>query len=160
MWIRRLKVTDCAGVADASVDLEPGLNVLHGPNELGKSTLVEAVRAVLLLQSGSTAAGALDDWHDGGPPQVALTFERDDRVWRVRKTFKKGGGQTFLDFSRDGRDFTMDKQGREVDGKLNEMLGWGAKPGTPSASPISTVRSGNWTAGSRRRSGTGPRRRA
>lgn len=129
MWIRRLEVSDCAGIAHASVDLEPGLNVLHGPNELGKSTLVEAVRAVLLLQSGSTAAGALDDWHDGGPPRVALTFERDDRIWRVRKTFKKGGGQSFLDFSRDGRDFTTDSsQGREVDGKLNEMLGWGATP--------------------------------
>lgn len=128
MWIRRLEVSDFAGIAGAGVDLEPGLNVLHGPNELGKSSLVEAVRAALLLQSGSSAAVVLDDWHGGGPPSVALTFERDERVWRVRKTFKKGGGQSFLDFSRDGGDFTTDKRGREVDGKLNEMLGWGARP--------------------------------
>ena len=126
--IRRLEISDCAGIASAEVDLEPGLNVLHGPNELGKSSLVEAVRAVLLLQSGSSAAVMLDDWHGGGPPSVALTFERDERVWRVRKTFKKGGGQSFLDFSRDGRDFTTDKRGREVDGTLSEMLGWGARP--------------------------------
>ncbi len=128
MWIRRLEVSDCAGIADASVDLESGLNVLHGPNELGKSTLVEAVRAVLLLQSGSSAAAALDDWHGGGQPSVGLTFERDEQVWRVRKTFKRGGGQAFLEFSRDGRDFSTDSRGREVDGKLNEMLGWGASP--------------------------------
>lgn len=128
MWIRRLEVSDCAGIAGAAVDLEPGLNVLHGPNELGKSSLVEAVRAVLLLQSGSSAASVLDDWHGGGPPSVALTFEREERVWRVRKTFKKGGGQSFLDFSRDGRDFTTDKRGREVDGTLSEMFGWGARP--------------------------------
>ena len=49
-------------------------------------------------------------------------------MWRVRKTFKKGGGQSLLDFSRDGRDFTTDKRGREVDGTLSEMLGWGARP--------------------------------
>ena len=128
MWIRRLEVTDCAGIAAASVDLEPGLNVLFGPNELGKSSLVEAMRAVLLLQSGSTAAAVLDDWHSDGPPEVALTFERDERVWRVRKTFKRGGGRAFLDYSPDGRDFTTDSRGREVDGRLNEMLGWGALP--------------------------------
>lgn len=128
MWIRRLEVSDCAGIADASVDLEPGLNVLYGPNELGKSTLVEAARAVLLAQSGSSAAGVLDDWHADGPPTIALTFEQGRRVWRVRKTFKRGGGQAFLEFSRDGRDFSTDSRGREVDGKLNEMLGWGASP--------------------------------
>ncbi len=128
MWIRRLEVVDCAGIAAASIDLEPGLNVLHGPNELGKSSLAEAVRAVLLLQSGSSAAGVLDDWHSDAPPTVSLTFEQDQRVWRVRKTFKRGGGQAFLDFSRDGRDFSTDSRGREVDGRLNEMLGWGATP--------------------------------
>ena len=128
MWIRRLEVAHCAGIAEASVDLQPGLNVLHGPNELGKSSLVEALRAVLLVQCGSSAAGVLDDWHSDAPPTVALTFERDQRVWRVRKTFKRGGGQAFLDFSRDGRDFSTDSRGREVDGKLNRMLGWGAMP--------------------------------
>ena len=129
MWIRRLEVADCAGVAAASVDLQPGLNVLHGPNELGKSSLVEAVRAALLLQSGSSAASALDNWHSDEPPTVALTFEQEaQKVWRVRKIFKKGGGQTLLEFSRDGRDFSTDSRGREVDGRLNNMLGWGAMP--------------------------------
>ena len=128
MWIRRIEVADCAGIAAASVDLERGLNVLHGPNELGKSSLVEAVRAALLVQSGSSVAEVLDDWHSDAPPMVALTFEQDQRVWRVRKTFKRGGGEAFLEFSRDGRDFSTDSRGREVDGQLNDMLGWGVMP--------------------------------
>ena len=128
MWIRRLKVADCAGIADASVDLKPGLNVLHGPNELGKSSLAEAVRAVLLVQSGSSAARVLDDWHSDAPPTVALTFEQEaQKVWQVRKTFRIGGSESYLSFSRDGRDFSTDSRGREVDGRLNEMLGWGAR---------------------------------
>ena len=103
--------------------------MLHGPNELGKSSLAEAVRAVLLLQSGSSAARVLDDWHSERPPSVALTFEQEaQKVWQVRKTFKVGGGKSYLAFSRDGRDFSTDSRGREVDGKLNEMLGWGATP--------------------------------
>ena len=54
MWIRQLDVTDCAGIKAASVSLQPGLNVLHGPNELGKSTLVKAIRATLLLPPGGS----------------------------------------------------------------------------------------------------------
>ena len=125
MWIKSLEVTDCAGIASASVDLEPGLNVLHGPNELGKSTLVKAIRAALLLQSSSTAADELHDWQADAPPTVTLTFEQEaQRIWRVRKRFGSGGF-TYLDFSCDGEDFSQDYKGREVDGELRNILRWG-----------------------------------
>ncbi len=128
MRIVRLEALHCAGIEHAAVDLKPGLNVLHGPNELGKSTLVEAVRTVLLVQSSSVTASVLDDWHGDSRPAVSLTFERKERIWRVSKTFRPGGGSSALDFSRDGHEFTGDSRGREVDGKLHEMLGWGALP--------------------------------
>ena len=128
MWIRRLHVTDCAGIADASIDLEFGLNVLHGPNELGKSSLVSAVRAALLLQSSSSAAEPLRDWHADAAPVVELTFEEEaQRVWRVRKSFASSGGYAYLDFSRDGSEFTQDGRGGEVDGKLRDLLRWGVE---------------------------------
>ena len=95
MWIKRLQVTDWAGIASAAIDLEPGLNVLHGPNELGKSSLVNAIRAALLLQSTSAAAAPLRDWHADAPPRVTLTFEQEaQRVWRVRKSFGSAAGVT------------------------------------------------------------------
>ena len=126
MWIRRLEVTHCAGIAAASVDLEPGLNVLYGPNELGKSTLAAAIRAALLLQSQSTAAEPLSDWHTDALPEVTLTFEQErGHNWRIRKRFGGSGGYAYLDFSRDGRDFTQDSRGREVDGALQALLRWG-----------------------------------
>ena len=105
MWIRRLEVTHCAGIAAAGIDLEPGLNVLHGPNELGKSSLVAAIRAALLLQSTSTAAENLFDWNSIEPPATTLVLEQEPgRVWKVRKAFGKGG-HAYLDFSRDGKEF-------------------------------------------------------
>lgn len=126
MWIRRLEVTHCAGIAAASVDLAPGLNVLHGPNELGKSTLAAAIRAALLLQSQSSAAEPLRDWHIDALPEVTLTFEQEPgRNWRVRKRFGGSGAYAYLDFSRDGRDFAQDSRGREVDGALQALLRWG-----------------------------------
>ena len=125
MWIRRLEVTHCAGIAAAGIDLAPGLNVLHGPNELGKSSLVAAIRAALLLQSSATAADALRDWNTVESPTVSLTFEQETgRIWRVRKTFGRGGN-AYLDFSKDGEDFATESKGREVDGTLQNLLRWG-----------------------------------
>ena len=127
MWIRQLSVRHFAGIRSADLSLEHGLNVLHGPNEIGKSTLVNAMRAALLLQHGATAARDFEDWHTDQPPQVALTFETGpQRIWRVRKSFGKGSdGSSYLDFSRDGRTFTQDAKGREVDGRIRDLLQWG-----------------------------------
>ena len=126
MWIRRIEVRHCAGIAEAAVDLQRGFNVLHGPNELGKSTLVSALRAAFLLPAKSSTASVLQDWNAQEPPEVGVTFEGDDgRVWRIRKTFSGGSGKAFLDASRDGVDFVTDARGREVDGKLRDILRWG-----------------------------------
>lgn len=129
MWIRQLDVADCAGIKAASVSLQPGLNVLHGPNELGKSTLVKAIRAALMLPASSTAADSLRPWNVDRAPGVTLTFEQEEqRVWRVRKRFGRSSSQTYLDFSRDGRDFSQDGHGREVEGSLQSILRWGIEP--------------------------------
>ena len=93
----------------------------------GKSTLVTAIRAALLLQDGATASQSFVDWHTDQPPQVTLTFETEpQRIWRVRKSFGKGSdGWSYLEFSRDGTTFTQDAKGRDVDGKIRETLRWG-----------------------------------
>ena len=129
MWIRQLEVADCAGVKAASLALQPGLNVLYGPNELGKSTLVKAIRAALLLPASSTAAESLRAWNVDRPPCVTLTFEQEaQRIWRIRKRFGKSGSQTYLHFSRDGREFSQDSHGREVEGAVQDILRWGIEP--------------------------------
>jgi recombinational DNA repair ATPase RecF len=127
MWLRRLEVKDLAGIASAVIDLQPGVNVLCGPNELGKTSLVRAIRAALLLPSGAAAADELRDWHVDAPPYVSLTIEESPgRAWRIQKRF--GGGQdgsSLLEFSKNGKDFHLDARGREVDGKLHSLLQWG-----------------------------------
>ena len=127
MWIRQISVRHFAGIRSAEVSFEHGLNVLYGPNEIGKSTLVDAMRAALLLQHGATAARDFEDWHTDQPPQVELTFETEpQRIWRVRKSFGKGSdGSSYLDSSRDGITFTQDAKGREVDGRIRDLLRWG-----------------------------------
>ena len=49
MRLLRLRVMDFAAIVNADVEFGKGLNVLYGPNDLGKSTLAESIRSVLLL---------------------------------------------------------------------------------------------------------------
>jgi len=104
--------------------------VLYGPNDLGKSSLAAAIRNVLLLPHGSAAHDQLVSWHSGAAPRVALTFSTEaHRFWRVTKTFGAGGaGSSRLEFSKGGASFSTDTTGREVDGKIRELLRWGISP--------------------------------
>src|SRR5437773_7730468 len=107
MKIRSLHVTDFGAIGKADVEFGTGLNVLYGPNDLGKSTLADAIRLALLLPHGSTHCEPYMPWSGGGDPIVELTFATDEqRFWRVRKAFGKGGCSV-LDESRNGRDFNV-----------------------------------------------------
>ncbi len=128
MWFRNVHIRSFAGIKEADIGLTPGLNVLHGPNELGKSTLLLAIRAALLLSHSSAKHRHFVDWHEDRPPTVALTFETEEqRIWRVRKSFGTGSeGSSLLEFSRDGGTFSLEEKGRAVDAKIRELLRWGA----------------------------------
>jgi DNA repair exonuclease SbcCD ATPase subunit len=125
MKLLRLRVANFAGVREADVEFGCGLNVLYGPNDLGKSTLVEAIRLALLLPHGSTSCDQYVAWTGARAPIVELTFETENqRVWRVRKEFGKVGS-SLLQESKNGRDFDDVERARKVDGRIREILRWG-----------------------------------
>lgn len=126
MRFRRVEVRSFRAIEQADLDFAPGLNVLHGPNDLGKSTLASAIRTALLLPAESTAHQAFVPWHDAGPPSVRLTFERDGTVYRVSKVFGSGGSASArLESSPDGSSFHEEERGRATDRRLRELLRWG-----------------------------------
>jgi hypothetical protein len=125
MKLHRLRVANFAGVREADIEFGHGLNVLYGPNDLGKSTLVDAIRLALLLPHGSTSCDQYIAWTGGRDPVVELTFETEQqRIWRVRKEFGRGGS-SLLQESKNGRDFDDVERARKVDGRLREILRWG-----------------------------------
>ena len=101
MILETLEVEGFGCVVKARVELGPGLNVLYGPNDLGKSTLAQAVRAALLLQHKSKEHERFKPWHADLVPTVRLAFVGDDgKHWRVRKTFDYGArGSSVLEWS-------------------------------------------------------------
>lgn len=131
MRLVKLSVQRFQCIEEAELDFGPALNVLFGPNDLGKSSLAWAIRAVLLLQHNSSHHERFVSWYAGDQPRVSLTFtDAEGRYWRVTKTFGGSAGRSLLEASKDGRSFSADANGRQVDEKLRKLLGWGlAAPG-------------------------------
>ncbi len=125
MRLHRLHVQSFAAIREMNVTFGPGLNVLYGPNDLGKSTLADAIRLALLLPYNSSHCEPYIPWSGIDDPFVDLTFEiEEQRIWRVRKQFGKRGS-ALLQESRNGQDFEDVERARGVDAKLREILGWG-----------------------------------
>lgn len=68
--------------------LDPGLNLLVGPNEAGKSTLVRALRAAFFERHRSTTVDDLLPWGEpSAAPDVEVDFTVGDTAYRLRKRF-------------------------------------------------------------------------
>ena len=92
MIIRRLNLHPFAGVSNSNFEFQPGINVVFGPNEAGKSTLVNALRTVLL------------------EPTDYRKKKWDDELLRF---VPNGGGDTFrvtLEFEQLGAPHKVSKQ--------------------------------------------------
>ena len=70
-------------------DFEPGLNILAGPNEAGKSTLVRAIRAAFFERHKSSMVEDLRPWGEGSSaaPRVEIDFDLAGQPHRLVKSF-------------------------------------------------------------------------
>jgi len=107
------------------------VNVLVGRNELGKSTLLEAINAVIFEKAKSTAAHVKAYRHfvNGTVPEVKLSFDIDGRSWTIHKRFAGQPGKAILTCS-DKRVFEDDA----AEAELQRLLGFvggnrGGEPG-------------------------------
>mgnify|MGYP006266390069 CR=1 FL=1 len=100
MYIRRVAVRDWRGLEEAELDdLAPGLNLISGPNESGKSRLVQALWYGLFESSKGSAQNKKDlaSWGTGSrKPQVSVDFELGGEPWTVEKVFLAAGTNTTL----------------------------------------------------------------
>ena len=133
MRLTEILVEHFQALIRAEVAFGPGLNVIYGPNDLGKSTLAQAIRAALLVVPTSAASEPFEPWYADAVPRVTLSFEDDDgQFWRVKKGFETSAhaGSAELHHSKDGLTFTLEAKSRLVEERLRAILGWGiAAPG-------------------------------
>ncbi len=105
---------------DLALDFGPGLTLVGGPNETGKSTLVEALHRCLFLRATATGAPveALQSRLHLGQPQVELAFAARGESWTLLKRFSGSSGKVLL---RSGSGSHW--QGPEAEEQLADLLG-------------------------------------
>ena len=83
----RLCIEDFRAIRRLDLEFGAGINVFHGPNDLGKSTVGAAIRAALLVPPNGTQAESYQSWFSGVSPRVELTLvDSEGRWWKVKVT--------------------------------------------------------------------------
>ena len=133
MRITRLQLRNVRRHADLDLELAPGLTVVRGPNESGKSTIQRAIELALTrrVTSGSNDLDAMRSWnaHPDDRPWVRFEFEQDDpeaervRTGSVEKAFRGAKGTVTMEF--DGETVTDPAAADEL---LAELSGIPSEP--------------------------------
>ncbi len=76
------------------LSFHPRFTLIGGPNEAGKSTLVEALHKGLFLKATATGRGVeeLRSRLHSGLPEVEIGFEAGGSTWQLRKRFSGASG--------------------------------------------------------------------
>lgn len=99
-------------------DFTDGLNLFVAPNESGKSTVAEAIRAAFFERHKSSSVSSLRPWSDSSAtPSVEIDFELGGKPARLSKAFL---GRKRCQLSIDGK--TLD--GAEAEDHLGNLMGF------------------------------------
>ena len=121
MKIRALRVREVGCLREPATleGLSGGLDVLAGPNELGKSTLFRALEAVFTVLHTSKVQG-IRDWmvpDNGGAPVIEVDFELGAKRYRLRKQYFVAPKASLL-----GLDDGTQARGADAEARLAELL--------------------------------------
>lgn len=129
MHIHSIRVCEFGTIDHLEVEFTDGLNVISGPNEAGKSTLMKAAWFALTRRCTSKAQEIRNIVpNSGGTPEVEVSLIVDGSAYRLEKTFDGQSGTAHLRVEdQDGGvdDYTRD----EADEAIREALGFGEASG-------------------------------
>lgn len=129
MHIESVRVEDFGPIGNLAVDFEKQLNVISGPNEAGKSTLMQAIWFALTRRSTSQASEIRSiEPKSGGTPSVEVCLHVDGTEYTLEKVFGGQSGRTYLKV--DPSDGAMEEHnGEEADEVIREAVGFGEASG-------------------------------
>jgi exonuclease SbcC len=124
--IVRIHLRDVRQYRDREIDLAPGLTIVRGPNEAGKSTIQRVLEIALTrrVTSSNSDLDGLRPWRssEDARPEISLDFVSEDedgtRVGKLVKSFKGQRGTVRLEL--DGEVVTDPAQ---ADERLAELTG-------------------------------------
>lgn len=92
MLISHLLLKNFGKFENFSCDFSPGLNLIKGPNEAGKSTLADAVTTALFINPAGKYPNPEKSvkWGSHSAPVLEIVLSADGKSYRLIKDFNKG----------------------------------------------------------------------
>jgi len=102
------------------IKLKEGLNVLYGPNESGKSTLIDSIITTFYSKhtSGSEKIKTLKPWGTSLQPRSTITFSKDGQNYRISKGFQE---KKSLLKKQEGESWRKIAEGDRADQEFDEL---------------------------------------
>lgn len=119
--LRSLELRRFKKFAGWTAGFSAGLNVIHGPNEAGKTTILEALFAALLMNPAQPPPGFADlvrSWGEKRLGEALLEFQVEGHGYLLRKDFEAG---TMLLQSLDRKE--RQENPREIQRRILDWLG-------------------------------------
>ncbi|NLJ49739.1 MAG: AAA family ATPase [Candidatus Atribacteria bacterium] len=103
-------------------DFSEGLNIIYGPNESGKTTLIDSIRTTLFSKhtSQSEKIKSLVPWGSSLSPGATITFSHYDELYRISKRFISS--QSLLEKFVDGS-WERIAEGDRADNEIIKLIG-------------------------------------
>jgi len=125
MKLKSIQLKPFAGISNKKVEFCPGLTVILGPNEAGKSTLLNALKSVLFTEVELTKVrfdNLMKEYmpvKGGDTIRVSLEFQAEGKDYFLEKIWKPGNrkGSSILK-SPDQGEFTIDGEVSRLIDKL------------------------------------------
>lgn len=119
MIITKLELENWMRIRDLVLEFSKGINLIYGRNEIGKSTIIEAIRMAITGDSTSSAREYknLKTWGTDVKAKVDLFFtSRDNKNYHIRKSFPKGDSQLYL------KEIPLTDDAKKTQNKLFQIL--------------------------------------
>ena len=124
MWIKELHMKNFGKFSDKKIELSPGINLIYGENESGKSTMHTFIRSCLYgMRKMRGRASKKDDyshyqpWDNSNYYAGNIRFVCGDKVFRLERDFLNGTGGGILVCETDGELLSLES------GDLDMLLG-------------------------------------
>lgn len=103
-------------------DFSEGINIIYGPNETGKSTLITALVLAFLNRHDMTgdAIEALRPWGTSLSPLIVAEFTSGGKRYRLEKGFLENARSILSEW--DGRRYQRLDEGKAADERVRQMM--------------------------------------
>lgn len=120
MIVENIKTNNFRNLSDAEIQFQVGLNVIKGPNEAGKTALLNAIRLSLFGDATTTSAEvqAQKRWESRSSFSIETNFNENNQIFIISRDYENKRNSIILP---DGTSFKNKKRMQE---KIMELIGF------------------------------------